>query len=180
MLTNINEIYQRSSFAFMHSFISEPKWSMCTQIHRQKSNLLIDLKTKRIRNSGACVHSFTANYKERTTYSTQIRSRKISVDLFFSSHFQCHRHVVRAAVVVLFYFSIPLLLEMCVCAIFICKTFHTTKPKWISKYSKVLLWQSSIFHMISIAKWQSPAYTRNQTYNIKAQIYTWLKTRTEC
>lgn len=97
---------------------------MCTQIHRQKSNLLIDLKTKRIRNSGACVHSFTANYEERTTYSTQIRSRKISVDLFFSSHFQCHRHVVRAAVVVLFYFSIPPLLEMYVCDFYLQNISH--------------------------------------------------------
>lgn len=132
----------------MHSFISEPKWSMCTQIHRQKSNLLIDLKTKRIRNSGACVHSFTANYKERTTYSTQIRSRKISVDLFFSSHFQCHRHVVRAAVVVLFYFSIPPLLEMCVCDFYLQNISHYKTQM----DSKVLLWQSAIFHMISIAK----------------------------
>lgn len=161
----------------MHSFISEPKWSMCTQIHRQKSNLLIDLKTKRIRNSGACVHSFTANYEERTTYSTQIRSRKISVDLFFSSHFQCHRHVVRAAVVVLFYFSIPPLLEMCVCAIFICKTFHTIKPKWIPKFCCD---NQLFFIWYQLPKWQSWAYTRNQTYNIKAQIYTWLKRRTEC
>lgn len=98
---------------------------MCTQIHRQKSNLLIDLKTKRIRNSGACVHSFTANYKERTTYSTQIRSRKISVDLFFfftfsvpSSRCSC------SCCCFTFFFSIPPLLELYVCDFYLQNISH--------------------------------------------------------